>query len=273
MTGSGKWLTVAGAFAALAIVAVAIPKLALFVSVGALVAYLAMPDLPPRARRNARRLFVLAGVVCAGALLRFIVVVAVPSMVEAGNKAQAFNAVTRLREVLLAQDSMRKSALVDPDSDGIGSAAFVSELRGATPLRGREKLEPPLLNETYSHIEPTPIGPAALVAGYYLIVCLPRVGGGFTANPRDPVDEEAAERRFLAYAWPAAQKHGPQLAYFIDEHDRILVSENRAGAEPRFASANFPPPCDAAIAASSSGDWQAWRSKAPRSTLPGDSTR
>jgi len=273
MTAPARWLTFAGLLLALAVLALAVPKLALFVAVGTLVAYLILPALTPRSRRAAKLVFGLAGVVSTVAVIRFIALVAVPSLVAAGNDAQAFNAVTRLREVLLAQDFMRKRALVDPDGDSVGSAALVEELRGTIPLRGRTKLDPPLLNNTYSHIESTPIGPAALVSGYYLIICLPRVDGGYTAKSDDPIDEEAAERRFLAYAWPAAAKHGPQQAYFIDEHDRILVSENRSGTETRYAGSFFPPPCDAATAEATAGDWKPWRDKAPRRTLPGDTAQ
>ena len=60
---------------------------------------------------------------------------------------------------------------------------------------------------------------------------------------------------------------GPMHAFAIDEHERILVFDNAGeSGQPRYASPNFPPPCDAAL----SGAWKPWRGKKPRATLPGD---
>ena len=99
------------------------------------------------------------------------------------------------------------------------------------------------------------------------MVCLPGAAGGLTARPTDPVNEELAERRFIAYAWPVAAGGGPMHAFAIDEHERILVFDNAGeSGQPRYASPNFPPPCDAAL----SGAWKPWRGKKPRATLPGD---
>lgn len=268
MTRGGRWRAAAAALALGAAVALLVPRLALFVAVATLVAFLALPKLEPAERRPVRVLFALAGALALLGLLRFIVTVAVPSLVLAGNKAQAFNAVTRLREVLLAQDALRKQALIDPDGDRVGSAALVPELRGSSPLRSGQPLPVPLLNQTYSAIEETRLGPAALVSGYYVIVCLPRPGGGWTTRPGEPIDDEAAERRFVAYAWPGAAGHGPQQAFFIDEHHRILVRDNRADAE--YAGPGFPPACDAALAPATAGEWQIWRGMQPRADLPGD---
>jgi hypothetical protein len=82
------------------------------------------------------------------------------------------------------------------------------------------------------------------------------------------VDEEVAERRFVAYAWPAAPSGRIESAFFIDEHERILVSRNIEGTDPHYVGADFPPPCEAALHDHS--EWQPWMSKKPRATLPGD---
>ena len=78
------------------------------------------------------------------------------------------------------------------------------------------------------------------------------------------------ERAYVAYAWPSAAAVGMHDAFFIDEHERILVSTNLQGTEPRYAGPNFPPPCDSALAESTRGDWTPWKGKAPREQLPGD---
>ncbi len=270
MSQSRRWLMIALGVVALSALSLWQVKLALLAGLATLIGFVALPKLEPRQKRAANALYALASVCSAVALVLFVQREAFPSLVTAGNEARGFGAVSRLREILFIEDVMRQKAYLDPDHDGIGSAGLVVELSGKVPLRGRETLSPPLLNQTYSHIEDTKIGPAAVVAGYFLIVCLPRVGGGFTARPGDPVDDESAERRFVAYAWPAAAQHGSQEAYFLDEHENILLDENGAGGEPHYAGQYFPPPCDAALAEPTRGEWRVWKGKKPRTSLPGD---
>jgi hypothetical protein len=108
---------------------------------------------------------------------------------------------------------------------------------------------------------PTALGPAARVGAYLYTVCLPLIGGGWSAEPGAALDEQAAERRFIAYAWPAAG--GPfSRVYFIDEHDSIRVSPAAAPG----VSSGAPPRCDPAA----SSAWPAWKDKKPREALPGD---
>ncbi|MBX3126465.1 MAG: hypothetical protein KF718_07095 [Polyangiaceae bacterium] len=209
---------------------------------------------------------VVAGVIAVVAVTRFIVQEAMPGLVQGGNRAAGMSAVSRLREISFAQDVLRQKAFVDPDADGVGSAALLGELAGKQPVRGLRVLDPPPLHPRYGALHDTPLGPAANVGGYFFIVCLPRVGGGLTADPKDPIDDEAAERRFVAYGWPAVPG-GPSEVYFIDEHERILVSDNRQGNEPRYSGPFHPPPCDAALEQGS--DFTPWRGKKPRQSLPG----
>ena len=98
------------------------------------------------------------------------------------------------------------------------------------------------------------------------MVCLPAMAGGFSAQPGVAVDEESAERRFLAYAWPMGSR-GPKEVYAVDQHERILVSPNLNAKELRFVGPFHAPSCDAAVTDES---FSAWRGKAPRATLPGD---
>jgi hypothetical protein len=111
------------------------------------------------------------------------------------------------------------------------------------------------------------IGPATEIGGYFLIVCLPKLGGGFTAQPNDAVDEEIAERRFIAYAWPSGTAPGLGYAVALDEHERISLAPAKNGQRYGFGA---PPPCDDAVAPETRSAWTAWRHKQPRQTLPGD---
>jgi hypothetical protein len=243
-----------------------IVRLSLFVLVLSFIAYVA---LPREGRRQLLALTLLAAVGSGIGFTRFLIDEAVPGIVQGGTSATGAAAVSRLREILFAQDSLRKLAAIDPDGDHIGSAALVDEMTGRAGLRGGARLSPPVL-ERYPNSVATAIGPAVEVSGYLFIVCLPKRGGGWTADPADPIDDEAAERRFVAYAWPAAGEHGLLEAYFLDEHERILFAPNGApsATRPRIGP-DRPPNCDDALAASTRERWQVWRGKRPRDTLPG----
>lgn len=256
-----------GALAAFGVLSLPFAKLSLFVMVGS---FLAWASLKKSEGRALGVLTLVAGVSSATGFVRFLMTEAMPGIVQGGTIASNAAAVSRLREILFGQDALRQQAFIDPDGDKVGSAGFLGELTGATPLRSGAPLAQPVL-ERYPGLVETALGPAMEIAGYYYIVCLPTPGGGFTARPGDPVDDEAAERRFVAYAWPATADRGLVDSYFIDEHERILFARDGApkGSRQRLG-AEHPPACDDALSPSSRERWQVWRGKRPRTTLPGD---
>jgi hypothetical protein len=261
-------LCAAGALALFAIVSIPFTKLALGAGFFTFIAALVLPRRAARFRRPVIALLAISALASTVGFVRFTIIEAAPGIIQGGRARTAQHAVSRLREISFAQDAMRKNAHIDPDGDGIGSAGLLGELTGAVPLRGGARLEPPILSpQHYSQLDETREGPAALMAGYYFMVCLPTVGGGFSAKQGARFDEELSERRFVAYAWPAASG-GPSDAFFIDEYENILVNENREGGAPIHAGQYFPPACDAVTTRKES--WQPWRGKKPRSELPGD---
>ncbi|MGC4092490.1 MAG: hypothetical protein QM756_32360 [Polyangiaceae bacterium] len=254
---------------AIALASIVVTKLAPFILVGSFIAYLALPrerSAPLMALTAAAAVLSLLGFV------RFLVVEAMPGIVQGGNRATQDAAVSRLRQLLFAEDTLRKRADVDPDHDGVGSAALISELAAKVGLRGGARLSPPLL-ERYPEPLESPLGPVMQLGGYLFVVCLPTANGGWTARPGDAVDEEAAERRFLAYAWPAVEKNGLLEAFFMDEHERILFAPNGApsGARPRIG-VDRPPACDEAVNGATREAWQTWKGKQARHALPGERT-
>jgi hypothetical protein len=254
-----------------ALASIVYTKLSLPVGFLTFLGFLSLPPKAPERRRLVQLLLAVAAVASTAGFARFIVLEAAPGMIQGGRNRTEQHAVSRLREIMVAEDALRKTAVVDPDGDRVGSAALLSELTGAAGVRGADRLARPILSPRhYRTLDETPIGPAALIAGYYFIVCLPTPAGGWTARPGEAVDEERAERRFLAYAWPAATG-GPTAAFFIDEHETILTSENLEAGAPRFAGQFFPPRCDSAL--TEPGAWSAWRGKKPREELPGDRGR
>jgi hypothetical protein len=252
--------------AAAALASIYFTKLGLFAAVGAFVAWASLPRLPAGELRRERWLLLLAALAATVGLLRFLVHEAIPGIVAGGNRFTEQRVVSRLREILFAEDSARRSAACDPDRDGIGSAALIGELTGELGLRRENRLAVPLL-ESYPKQVDSDVGPVTEIGGYFLIVCLPKLGGGFTARPQDAIDEELAERRFIAYAWPSGTAPGLVSALSLDEHERISLAKAAPGLRYGLSS---PPRCDEVIAPETRAAWTAWRHKQPRQTLPGD---
>jgi hypothetical protein len=223
----------------------------------------------------------VAGVACviaSLALVRFVIVAAAPGVVEAGENQVAKNAMYRLREIRLAQDALRRMGTIDDDHDGAGVAGDLFELTGAKALRGRVTPDPPPLHPKF---RPSDDG-VVCISEYCMIVYRPD-------------DEERAERRFVAYAWPQHPHNdvgrslefggGPRdvlrgQALFLDEHERIYECDNT----PRYVGHTHVPAFDAALMTSSwdalppehggqttdGCTWKPWRGKHASASLVGD---
>jgi hypothetical protein len=252
-----------------AVLSLWLTKLALFAAVGTLLGFVSLPTQP---QRRVLQLKLALGVAAACATIgtfRFLVLEAVPGMVEGGTTATEQRVVSRLREVLFAEDAWRKNAYYDPDADHVGSAGLLGELSAEFGVRSGKRIEPAVL-EGYPKLVDTRLGPAAEIGGYLLLVCLPKQGGGYSAKPGDAIDDEAAERHFYAYAWPAERGQGLTTAYFVDEHERILLADSQEVEPRRLIGVDAPPACDDVSAPSTASDWRVWRHKKPRRTLPFD---
>jgi hypothetical protein len=241
-------------------------KLGLFAAVGTFVAWASLPKWPRAELKREHGLLVVAALASAVGLCRFLIVEAIPGIVQGGTRFTEQRAVSRLRELLFAEDTARRRPVIDPDHDGIGSAALLGELTGELLLRGQSRIEVPRL-EGFPKLTETKLGPASEIGGYFVIVCLPKVGGGFSATPGDSFDDEQAERRFLAYAWPSGTAPGLKNAVMLDEHENIELAPARPGL--RFGP-DSPPSCDDAVAEQTRSAWQPWQHKRPRKSLPGE---
>jgi hypothetical protein len=209
---------------------------------------------------------VVAGVVAVAAVGRFLATEALAGIVQGGTSATGARAVSRLREILFAEDGARKTGAWDPDGDRVGSALLLGELTAETGMRGGVRLASPLL-EGYPKLEPTSMGPALEIGGFWFALCLPTRSGAWSADPAAAVDDESAERHYVAYAWPNGRAPGLDRAYFIDEHERILSAP--AGSGVRIGQ-DRAPRCDDALGGPTQKDWRPWRGKKPRKDLPGD---
>jgi hypothetical protein len=168
---------------------------------------------------------------------------------------------------LFAEDSLRKLAYIDPDSDRIGSAGFLSELATAGPTRDSGSLTYALLESRLTPRTLTPRGPALAEGEYLLYICLPMRGGGYTANPGDPVDNERAEREWFAWAWPAGGRTPQLVPLAIDQDERILKAKPSGPPAAMWRGASAAPTCDPAVLGDPSL-FEPWRGKRPRTELP-----
>lgn len=250
-------------------VALALPIVALPAAFLLFVGWLSLPPSALPNRRAATAALGVAALAALGGVVRFLVEVAPLGIVRGGQVATEKRAISRLREVVFAEDALRRHGLVDPDGDHVGSAGLLGELTGAVALRGGAKLAVPILSPEFAPRHDTPQGPAAEVGGYLYLVCLP-TGEGFTGQPTEPVDEERAEREYLAYAWPAAARPGFDAVLAIDARERILVGRPRPPAALPFVGPERPPPCAASLTDDGPLAWEAWENKPPRRQLPGD---
>lgn len=254
---------------AVALSSLVVTKLALFAAVASLLAFVSLPSEPRAAVRALKLCLAIAGLCATVGVFRFLVLEAMPGMVEGGTTATEQREVSRLREILFAEDAWRRNGFFDPDGDHVGSAGFLGELAGQRGVRGGARTDPAVL-QNYPELVTTRLGPAADIGGYLVIVCLPKRGGGFTAQPSDAVDDERAEREFYAYAWPSKSGQGLSTAYFLDEHERILLADSREAEPQRLLGPDAPPSCDDVSRPSTAGDWSVWRHKKPRTSLPFD---
>lgn len=260
---------------ALGIASLVFVKLALPAVLLVFIGWASLPrDLAPNGRRTALALLAVASIATAVGCVRFVLLEAAPGIIAGGKRASSKAIVSKLRQVVVAQDAMRRNGLNDPDEDGVGSAALIAQLTGQQPLSDGKHLRTPVLSpRQYGDAIDTEVGPAAQLGGYLVMACVPARGGGWVTRPGEAVDAEAAERRWVAYAWPARESNRLSEAYFIDEHERILVSDNRAAdgaSDLRYLGWGRPPPCDAALGEAARTSWKPWQGKQPRAELPGD---
>lgn len=280
------------ACALLGILCSVFPKLAIPAMMLGIISYLAIPKkdserfLKQAALFKAGRVLMLLAVPCIlVGLFRFAIVEAMPGIIEAGREALTTRAIAALREIRFSQDLMREQHYADHDDDGIGSAGTLAELCAVEPLRAGKL--PSRLVQRFSVFDksksPGSEGAVfARYAGYGFIIYVPTLDGKASAIVKGKsVDDEKAERRFVAYAWPLDEGHGEHPVLFLDEHERIYMSDNVA---QRYRGSEVVPKFDAALGESSidfvhdgsevkgqdGALWKVWKDKKPLEKLAGD---
>lgn len=215
---------------------------------------------PPVAPRAGRWLLVASGALSLVGLGRFVVEEAAAGVIRGGRQAAERTAVEHLRGFVAAQDALRRSALLDPDGDGIGSAASLSQLCGdeRPPGVSEQRWRPPL----HCHERVTlSVGPAELWGAYWFFLCLPTTAG-WSAGGSAEVDAERAERSYVAYAWPAGRGDF-RTVFAVDQDEAIEQLSLPPGR-------TVPPHCEALWAPPAGQSWSRWKGKRPRRVRPGD---
>lgn len=250
-------------------VALVLPLLALPMVLVAFFSWLNLPSQDPsgkhspeamRRHRLLQRAHLVGILVVLVGVGRFITNHAIPGIVKKGQHASEEAAVSQLREILFAERAAQRYAHADPENDGIGSFRLVQQLAG---LAGGQ----PVLDQRYQRMVRTEMGPATELGHYLYAVCLPRIGGGFTAVESDGIDLERAEREFIAYAWPSSRAPGMKRGFSLDQHETILEIAPDAAGIPVFLGPSRPPQCEEVLA--HRDRWTLWRDKQPRGVASG----
>lgn len=253
--------------ATLSLLSLAIPKFALFAVLLSVIALAALTRERSSSKPLLFRVLIATTAIAVLATGRFVMLEAMPGIIEARGRDLSAKSVSFLREILFAEDAMRRNAMIDPDHDGIGSAGLLGELAGTSPARGGAPLAVAPLLPRHAPKTPTRTGPALSSDGYLYLVCLPTGPATFSAESQERFDDEIAERRFLAYAWPESNSGIVRSVYMLDEHENILEDPN---VDFRIFGPARSPRCDDALNPETSRGYRPWRGKKPRDSLSGD---
>lgn len=246
------------------------PRISVFAGLLLVIGFASLSRFRHPAKKSVVQLLVLASCATTVGMVRFVGGEALQGITEARGRATSKKAVSLLREILFAQDALRRYAMIDHDGDGVGSAGLLAELSGAAGARGKRPLGTPPLSPRFAPRTLSGVGPINEQEGYLLLICLPRQGGGWATHHAARIDEEAAERRWLAYAWPAREGLGHSTAYFINEHEEIFESPNETADGLRLVGSESPPSCEDALGNARQDVWHVWNEKSRRTRLPGD---
>jgi len=129
--------------------------------------------------------------------------------------------------ILFAEDAWRRNAFFD-SRRGPRRVCPVSlgELTGELGVRGGKPMDPPVL-ESYPKLSDTRLGPAAEVGGYLILVCLPKLGGRLHRKAQRRARRRARGARLPGLRLARERGEGLDFAYFLDEHERILMADSR----------------------------------------------
>ena len=139
-------------------------------------------------------------------------------------RGERYAAISILRGIADAQAELHGRALLDRDGDGVGEYGSFGELSGAVALPATgEPFDPPLLPRAFQESSEGVLRRA----GYRFAIYLPdRDGCGIRLDSvaiDSPVDPDACEGDWCAYAWPEALDEWNSV-FFIDHSGASLCA-------------------------------------------------
>jgi hypothetical protein len=158
-------------------------------------------------------------------------------------------AIATLRNLASAQAQFRAAGHADVDGDGIGEFGTFGEMTGAdgiradaTGARRNAGLKITVLSAALAAVNENGI---VTKSGYAFRIFLPGTGGnavregqashrmpsGPGAGPpfSGPVDVDASETRWCAYAWPVSHGNSGTRAFFVDQGGDVRQMANKEG--------------------------------------------
>jgi len=197
-------------------------------------------------------------------LLSIGAVIAIPDFGCATMASNPTAAIATLRSLVAAQARFQAFARCDLDGDGTGEYGTFAEMTAAAGIRGdllgRSRgaplddfyLSPALANADADGV--------VTKSGYAFRIFLPAKGGGAAregrgGHPLDrPVDIDAAETSWCAYAWPVASKVRDHRVFFVAGRGDVLSSSND---DLRYLGPDRGPAWDGAFPAGRGAGWAA----------------
>ena len=171
-------------------------------------------------------------------------------------------AIATLRNLASAQAQMQTTGKIYGDSDGIGEYGTFGEMTGSCGVRtdadgsGRgAAVRPAILSAALANASS---GGIVTKNGYCFRIHLPAKGSGASREGKvgeplaAPVDADAAEQRWCAYAWPVAAGTSGRRAFFVDQDGDVRQCDNAGGA---YSGVFRAPAFDAAFAPGAEGSW------------------
>ncbi len=173
-------------------------------------------------------------------VLSIVSSVAIPKLMAARLTANEANAIDTLRDIARAQALLHANTTFDRDGDRKGEYALLEELCHAEPRdHGAAETDPPMLSPSSFQELVAGVG---MRGGYLFRVDL-RAGAknsvsDLVAAPR--IDTDAAEGRFVAYAWPLHASSTGQRVFAVDSSGVVYATQNNA-AEQAYSGRARPP--------------------------------
>jgi len=150
----------------------------------------------------------------------------------------------RLRALAAYQTTFVVRCIIDQDDDGCGEFGALRELSGGAVPRGREQALAP--DEAFTVFPPRMGTTNALGVGfqrgYCFVVYLPTHAGPAISEDAgagpvsDPVNANAQETRWCAYAWPQEYGVTGRRVFFVNQEAEVYVASNaRPDGKPFYS--------------------------------------